>query len=137
MSYHIEQINCNKESYLELLLIADPSEETVRSYLSAGDLYVMKKRRRGRMCRPDDSGGRSGRTQKPSHASFSPQTRTCYPDDEIPDGAIQPPEDLLRNRWYRDRRSRILSAHFLQENGISGNGCDPELFYRELSGTYL
>ncbi len=43
MSYHIEQINCDKESYLELLLIADPSEETVRSYLSAGDLYVMKK----------------------------------------------------------------------------------------------
>ncbi|MCC8188337.1 MAG: N-acetyltransferase [Bacteroides sp.] len=43
MPYYIEQIRCNKERYPELLLIAAPSEERVRSCLSAGDLYVTKK----------------------------------------------------------------------------------------------
>jgi len=37
----IEKIESDKEKYLELLLIADPSEEMVMKYLGPGDLYVI------------------------------------------------------------------------------------------------
>lgn len=38
-----ERIEQDKKDYLELLLIADPSEEMIDRYLEKGELYVMKK----------------------------------------------------------------------------------------------
>jgi hypothetical protein len=36
------EIKENKEAYLNLLLIADPSVDMIRHYLDRGDLYVMQ-----------------------------------------------------------------------------------------------
>ena len=37
----IEQITAEKEDYLDILLIADPSEKAILKYLGEGDLFVM------------------------------------------------------------------------------------------------
>ena len=38
---HFEQVTGNKKQYLELLLLADPSEEMVDKYLETGEMFIL------------------------------------------------------------------------------------------------
>ena len=38
---HFEKVTGNKKQYLELLLLADPSEEMIDKYLEAGEMFTL------------------------------------------------------------------------------------------------
>lgn len=38
---HFEKVTGNKKQYLELLLLADPSEEMVDKYLETGEMFIL------------------------------------------------------------------------------------------------
>lgn len=39
--FHFEKVTRNKKQYLELLLLADPSEEMIDKYLETGEMFIL------------------------------------------------------------------------------------------------
>lgn len=79
----IREIKENKEDYLNLLLIADPSVDMIQHYLGRGHLYIMQLEEIPVCVTVVVSDKETGRNKKPGNPSRLSTPGICQSNDEF------------------------------------------------------